>query len=865
MRAIAVEQKPVPEATSARLVQHGQSLADEEHEAPQRSAGNDADAGFSPLQNGVPDQPARAGQSPRFAYDFSRIPVRSAVPAGFQMKSSAPVHQPPCACGGVCPRCRQKEREGVGDGREGSAPFQELKNGTRSGGRSLEPDIATDFGDRLGHDFSGVRIHSDDAAATSARAMSARAYTVGTDIVFGAGEWTPGTSDGRRLLAHELVHVVQQSRGGKWLAPTALTVSRPADSAEREADHVADRVMRPGGVASVIGRSRQAMARKPLDVSKIDQDIIQAANPPAAGTGATPGTGTLPPAAPQPLAPQQGEIAFAANYPGGVAPKAQPAMPVPPADTSAVPVDKTLPVGASFFPSGRPKARERALILGGFHGDERPGWEVLESLVAELSAPAKGSRPLFFHTIVVPRVNAGAIADELGGVHFWRNRCNRQVVDLNRNFPTGGTPKDTDCVNTPGAPIQPEVQGVIDLIKVFKPDRILSTHAISNPKEAGVFADPNTDPAAIELAHGMASTITDDSNRPHNKLTATNFNPIYPKDKPGKVGGGTSLGVYGPTANGGNVPVITIEAPSFGSLGTTGTRSKEAFLRPVRAFLTDPALLDGKADEDILADIDAFTAADRLAFLTGRLPLADKIYERIRLRVETAVAKLNAISPAPPVTVKIISGLRLYSERVSGPTGGSAQAQLVYNKLFLRGSPDTESFPTSFFIGGDRKKGIDSKKWLAEPSANRLAIILKFSSLPGTSRHHWATDVDFNSATSADWAPAASAKGTPGPLFDLGLWLQKNAAKAGFVQAYTAGRKGGYSEEAWHYSYAPIAIGLRQRYNKQVTLSTDVADTFIADMKARAKADGVTVPADLDVAVKALNLSDFVNDIGPGL
>jgi hypothetical protein len=223
------------------------------------------------------------------------------------------------------------------------------------------------------------------------------------------------------------------------------------------------------------------------------------------------------------------------------------------------------------------------------------------------------------------------------------------------------------------------------------------------------------------------------------------------------------------------------------------------------------------------------------------------------------------LSPSPPTPVRIVSGLRLFSDAVPGRMGGSAQAQIIYNKFFLRGKPDTESFPTSFFVGGNRSKGVDATKWLAEPSASRLAIILKFSALPGASRHHWATDVDFNSTASADWAPAASAAGKPGRLFDLGIWLQANAARTGFVQPYTAGRSGGYSEEAWHYSYAPIALGLRQDYNAQVNLSTDVADAFLDDIRARAKADGVPVPPDLDAAVKALKISDFVNVIGPGL
>jgi hypothetical protein len=60
------------------------------------------------------------------------------------------------------------------------------------------------------YDFSGVRIHTDRTAAASAAAMQARAYTVGSNIVFGAGEYRPQTSEGRRLIAHELTHVVQQ-------------------------------------------------------------------------------------------------------------------------------------------------------------------------------------------------------------------------------------------------------------------------------------------------------------------------------------------------------------------------------------------------------------------------------------------------------------------------------------------------------------------------------------------------------------------------------------------------------------------------------------------------------------------------------
>lgn len=67
---------------------------------------------------------------------------------------------------------------------------------------------------RFDHDFSGVRVHAGAEAGHSARAIGARAYTTGTDIVFAPGQYAPGTAAGRHLLAHELTHVVQQRAGG---------------------------------------------------------------------------------------------------------------------------------------------------------------------------------------------------------------------------------------------------------------------------------------------------------------------------------------------------------------------------------------------------------------------------------------------------------------------------------------------------------------------------------------------------------------------------------------------------------------------------------------------------------------------------
>lgn len=86
-------------------------------------------------------------------------------------------------------------------------------------GRPLDAATRAEMEGRFGQDFGDVRVHTDDAAARSAEALGASAFTRGRDVVFAPGRYAPGTPEGRRLLAHELAHVVQQGRGGDGLTP----------------------------------------------------------------------------------------------------------------------------------------------------------------------------------------------------------------------------------------------------------------------------------------------------------------------------------------------------------------------------------------------------------------------------------------------------------------------------------------------------------------------------------------------------------------------------------------------------------------------------------------------------------------------
>jgi len=111
---------------------------------------------------------------------------------------------------------------------------------------------------RFGYDFGRVRVHSDPAAAESAQGLNALAYTIGRDVVFGSGQYAPGTQRGRELLAHELAHVLQQP---SQEAAAPIAIGEPGDSFEREAGGMTEAVMDQAG--SLRQRGTQRMRSQP--------------------------------------------------------------------------------------------------------------------------------------------------------------------------------------------------------------------------------------------------------------------------------------------------------------------------------------------------------------------------------------------------------------------------------------------------------------------------------------------------------------------------------------------------------------------------------------------------------------------------
>jgi Domain of unknown function (DUF4157) len=119
-----------------------------------------------------------------------------------------------------CPACDDETQPLLTKTSESSGPVADVpgivQEVLRAPGQPLDLGTRSFMEDRFGFDFRHVRVHSDARAADSASALNALAYTVGSDVVFGAGQYAPDSARGRHILAHEMTHVVQQGSGAAW-------------------------------------------------------------------------------------------------------------------------------------------------------------------------------------------------------------------------------------------------------------------------------------------------------------------------------------------------------------------------------------------------------------------------------------------------------------------------------------------------------------------------------------------------------------------------------------------------------------------------------------------------------------------------
>jgi hypothetical protein len=193
----------------------------------------------------VADQ-AMGMPDPRASTNFTALGSSSALQRGSPKVSDVTVQRDPAA-----PHISQATSSPVGSEMTAPAIVHEV---LRSPGQPLDPQTRAFFEPRLGYDFGAIRVHTSDAAAESARLVDAKAYTTGTHLAFAGGKYAPESQAGRHLLAHELVHVVQQNRIGAAVQRSPdpwpdVKWKRDEKAARYRGKLVADRILHHGKVS----------------------------------------------------------------------------------------------------------------------------------------------------------------------------------------------------------------------------------------------------------------------------------------------------------------------------------------------------------------------------------------------------------------------------------------------------------------------------------------------------------------------------------------------------------------------------------------------------------------------------------------
>jgi hypothetical protein len=196
--------------------------------------------------------PAAAPSPARSAWDHTMDPSMDASHRGL----TALAERGQGATGGTV--YRDAAGSGAVDGAMVGSVVQ--KASESSAGRALDPGVRGEMESGFGADLSGVRVHTDAAAGSAASALNARAFTTGSDVYFGSGQYDAGSTSGKTLLAHELAHTLQGGGPAAKGTGSGWSVSSPGDPAEQAADRAAEAVV-AGRPAPALGSGAASVHR----------------------------------------------------------------------------------------------------------------------------------------------------------------------------------------------------------------------------------------------------------------------------------------------------------------------------------------------------------------------------------------------------------------------------------------------------------------------------------------------------------------------------------------------------------------------------------------------------------------------------
>jgi hypothetical protein len=249
------------------------------------------------------------------------------------------------------------------------------------------------------------------------------------------------------------------------------------------------------------------------------------------------------------------------------------------------------------------------------------------------------------------------------------------------------------------------------------------------------------------------------------------------------------------------------------------------------------------SERQAIAQFDALSDAQQRAYLLGD---ADRAGARVRASMTALLdARLDALAAAWRGTPRV--------QTVGGqPTGyrsRTRQAELFFAKFMSKGGQ------ARFY----RRAGYSSRSaWLTTAPERRLRTVAKYTAVPGSSRHHWGTDVDL--------APVETRPWVYGHNRALCEFIEAHATDYGLSMAYTQGRLRGYEYEPWHLSHLRLGPALHRRFEAVVDLERDLVpvtlDAFDTWARGRLSLrERIAGRATLGIALRRVDLWSYVNGI----
>jgi hypothetical protein len=799
---------------------------------------------------------------------------------------TAPVLRRACACGGTpgstgeCQACRHKRlrRSASAAGPAVAPPL--VHSVLASPGRPLEGAVRAEMEPRFRHSFADVRVHADGRAAESARAVGAHAYAVGPSLVFGAGRYAPGSAEGRRLIAHELAHVVQQ-RGAPPALQPRLEIGAVDDPAEREADAAADAALR--GVAAPVSPRAGAALRRAVSAS-IDESPLKDAGAcvvhlhgdeansqqTAITLRQTHCVNLVRIDSSARYIPVEADVP-AHKYKG----KDVPAQKVScEADPNRVFTEKGI-TGHAF----KDKCAETDPEVKKALQAELRGWRDAK-LVPAIGKCRGGSGGLTSGTLPVLAMhnnsNAGTLSIDSykpGGSEEGATERNPARVG-GTGAPTG-TPVRPNPFKAPGQDaddylLATETQDY-DFLRAHGRNVVLQ--ARKAPLTGGGSSPDPTDDGSLSVALANARYINVESEgKPFKSHSSALFvrsrsqaldalqsfgvglqpcpapgaakTPASTGTGPGTPGGTpvqapattpptttppatnpptTAPPTTAPTTNPPTTPAPATPAPTTvgprafdpNAPGMPALKARETTVPKgidAACWFNDQAALDARK-KHWAGVIAGMTTAQVVMWILGLSPPPSAVQSEVKQHQDCLQKRLEAVSnpklgaaavKTPPTRFEQ-SPYRSYQGQ---ETIWEEKFSFTRKKEWDRVSDRAVKACPKLKLGDKwRKTDKEQEKcWKTVLSDDeKQQEILEASSAPGTSRHHWGTDVDI---LDPDMNPALWTAGTT--YDDAYAWIAANAGSYGYIQVYTPMQAGGtgFMEERWHWSYYPVAQAL---------------------------------------------------------